>query len=118
MVTVYVSNGEVEPPMAQSIPSMPTFPGHLSGICHVIRQGGGEFVNVIFFSPISLSLFHVEGFRLCRCDRKAGGGGLMVFVRGDICFIRVKQLKGLSSGNRSDYETNSQNKKARLNPDK
>ena len=34
------------------------------------------------------SMFHVEGFRLCRSDRKAVGGGLMVFVRSDVCFVR------------------------------
>lgn len=33
------------------------------------------------------SMFHVEGFRLCRSDRKAGGGGLMVNVRSDVCFL-------------------------------
>ena len=42
------------------------------------------------------STFHVEGFRLCRSDRKAVGGGLMVYVRSDVCFDRVKQFKGLS----------------------
>ena len=35
---LYVSNGLVEPPMAQSIPSVPTLPGHLSYICHVTCQ--------------------------------------------------------------------------------
>ena len=53
------------------------------------------------------SMFHVEGFRLSRRDRKAGGGGLMVFVRSDICFIRVKELKGLSSDTWSTFKTES-----------
>ena len=52
-------------------------------------------------------MFHVEGFRLSRCDRKAGGGGLMVFVRSDIYFIRVKELKGLSSDTWSTFKTES-----------
>ena len=30
------------------------------------------------------SQFQVEGFRLCRSDRKAGGRGLMIYVRSDI----------------------------------
>ena len=31
--------------MAQSIPSMPIPPGHLSGICHLVGPGSGEFVR-------------------------------------------------------------------------
>ena len=53
------------------------------------------------------SMFHVEGFRLCRSDRKAGGGGLMVYVRSDVCFLRVKQFKGLSSQNLCNFRTES-----------
>ena len=53
------------------------------------------------------SMFHVEGFRLCRSDRKAGGGGLIVYVRSDICFLRVKQFKGLSSQNLCNFRTES-----------
>ena len=53
------------------------------------------------------SMFHVDGFRLCRCDRKAGGGGLLVYVRSDICFIRVKQIKGLPSQTWSSFKTES-----------
>lgn len=53
------------------------------------------------------SMFHVEGFRLCQSDRKAGGGGLMVYVRSDVCFVRVKQFKGLSSESLSNFRTES-----------
>ena len=53
------------------------------------------------------SMFHVEGFRLCRSNRKAGGGGLMVYVRSDVCFVRVKQFKGLSSQSLSNFRTES-----------
>ena len=56
---------------------------------------------------LSQTLFYVEGFRLCRCDRKAGVGGLMAFVRSDICFIRVIELKGLSSNRWSTFKTES-----------
>ena len=42
------------------------------------------------------SQFQVEGFRLCRSDRKAGGGGLMIYVRSDIHFVKVKYLKGIT----------------------
>ena len=42
------------------------------------------------------SQFQVEGFRLCRSDRKAGGEGLMIYVRSDIHFVKVKYLKGLT----------------------
>ena len=40
------------------------------------------------------SQFQVEGFRLCRSDRKDGGGGLMIYVRSDIHVVKVKYLKG------------------------
>jgi len=60
------------------------------------------------------SMFHVEGFRLCRRDRKAGGGGLMVYVRSDVCFVRVKQFKGLSSQNLSNFRTESITLKAKI----
>ena len=60
------------------------------------------------------SMFHVEGFRLCRSDRKAGGGGLMVYVRSDICFLRVKQFKGLSSHNLCNFRTESVTLKVKI----
>ena len=34
------------------------------------------------------SIFHVDGFRLCRCDIKAGC--LLVYIESDIFLIRVK----------------------------
>ena len=69
--------------------------------------------NVLIISETKIdasfpnSMFYVEGFRLCRCDRKAGGGGLMVFVRSEMCFIRVNELKGLSSDTWSTFKTES-----------
>ena len=60
------------------------------------------------------SMFHVEGFRLCRSDRKAGGGGLMVYVRSDVCFVRVKQFKGLSSQSLSNFRTESLTLKVKI----
>ena len=42
------------------------------------------------------SQFQVEGFRLCGGDRKAGGGRLMIYVRSDIHFVKVKFLKGIT----------------------
>ena len=51
------------------------------------------------------SMFHVEGFRLCRSDRKAGGWGLMVYVRPGVYFTSVKQFKGLSSENLPNFTT-------------
>lgn len=59
-------------------------------------------------------MFHVDGFRFCRCDRKAGGGGLLIYVRSDICFIRVKQLQGLPSEVWSSFKTESIILKVRL----
>ena len=53
------------------------------------------------------SMFYVDGFRLCRCDRKAGGGGLLAYVRSDICFIRIKWIKGLPSEKWSSFKTES-----------
>ncbi|CAB4003053.1 Hypothetical predicted protein, partial [Paramuricea clavata] len=41
------------------------------------------------------SHFRVDGYRFCRSDRKAGGGGLIIYVRSDICFVRANQLNGL-----------------------
>ena len=35
--------------MAQSIPSVPIPPGHLSGICHLVGACCGEFVGLILF---------------------------------------------------------------------
>ena len=35
--------------MAQSIPSLPIPPGHLSGICHLVIAGCGKSVRLILF---------------------------------------------------------------------
>ena len=54
------------------------------------------------------------GFRFCRCDRNAGGGGLLIYVRSDICFIRVKQLQRLPFKVWSSFKTESIILKVRL----
>ena len=40
-------------------------------------------------ATFSNSQFNVEGFRMYRVNRNAHGGGLMIFVRNDICFHHV-----------------------------
>ena len=37
-------------------------------------------------ATFSNSQFNVEGFRMYRVNRNAHGGGLMIFIRNDICF--------------------------------
>ena len=37
-------------------------------------------------ATFSNSQFNVEGFRVYRIDRNAHGGGMMIFIRNDICF--------------------------------
>ena len=53
------------------------------------------------------SQFQIDGYRLCRSDRKAGGGGLMIYVQSDVYFVRVKQLRGLSTEHWSGFRTES-----------
>ena len=40
-------------------------------------------------ATFSNSQFNVEGFRMYRVNRNAHGGGLMIFIRNDICFHHV-----------------------------
>ena len=62
---------------------------------------GCSLVDLIFlfFSETKIdgsfpdSQFQVKGFRLSRSDRKAGGGGLMIYVRSDIHLVKVKHWK-------------------------
>ena len=51
------------------------------------------------------SQFHVDSFRFCRSDRKAGGGGLMIYIRSDLCFTRINTYKDRSSEYWSDFKT-------------
>lgn len=51
------------------------------------------------------SHFRVNGYRFCRSDRKAGGGGLIIYVRSDICFVRANQLNGLAAENLANFKT-------------
>jgi hypothetical protein len=34
---------------------------------------------------------------MCRVDQKLGGGGLMAFVRSDLCFSVIRQFKNISA---------------------
>jgi len=36
-------------------------------------------------------------------NRKAGGGGLMIYVRSDIHFVKVKHLKGITPEERAAF---------------
>ena len=69
--------------------------------------------NIIVISKTKIdksfpdSQFQIDGYRLCRSDRKAGGGGLMIYVRSDVHFVRVKQLRGLSTEHWSGFRTES-----------
>ncbi|PFX18374.1 Transforming growth factor beta-2 [Stylophora pistillata] len=51
------------------------------------------------------SQFHIDGYRLCRKDRQAGGRGLMIYVRSDVYFMTVRQLEGMSLENFSTFKT-------------
>ena len=53
------------------------------------------------------SHFHIDGFRMCRVDRKLGGGGLMAFVRSDVCFSVIKQFKNISADELLTFRTES-----------
>ena len=43
-------------------------------------------------ATLSNSHFNVEGFRMYRVDRNAHGGGMMIFIRNDICFHVVTRF--------------------------
>lgn len=55
-----------------------------------------SLVDLIFLLLRRLRLMEV--FRIVKegQDRKAGGGGLMIYVRSDIHFVKVKHLKGIT----------------------
>ncbi len=53
------------------------------------------------------SQFYVQGFRMSRKGRNIHDGGLMAFVRSDICFTLVKDLENLSAADRSRFKTES-----------
>ena len=60
------------------------------------------------------SQFQVGGFRLCRSDRKAGGEGLMIYVRSDIHFVKVKHLKAITPEEWAAFRTETIILKVRL----
>ena len=43
-------------------------------------------------ATLSNSQFNVEGFCMYRVDRNAHGGGMMIFIRNDICFHVVTRF--------------------------
>ena len=53
------------------------------------------------------SHFFIDGFRMCRVDRKLGGGGLMAFVRSDLFFSVIRQFKNISATELSTFRTES-----------
>ena len=51
------------------------------------------------------SQFAIQGFRMCRSDRNIFGGGLMVFVRSDMCFTVIKELGDQNGIDTSNFRT-------------
>lgn len=53
----------------------------------------------------SSSQFHVGEYCLCRADRNRFGGGLMVFVKNNICFTKVTEFQRLQANEWAGYRT-------------
>ena len=53
------------------------------------------------------SQFMVTGYRMCRADRNIHGGGLLVYIRADLCFKVIKDLPNLRLCERERYKTES-----------
>ena len=53
------------------------------------------------------SQFFIDGFRMCRMDRKLGGGGLMAFVKSNLSFSVIRQFKNISVSELSTFRTES-----------
>lgn len=51
------------------------------------------------------SQFAIQGFRVCRSDRNIYGGGLMIFVRSDLCFTVTKELGDQNGIDTSNFRT-------------
>ena len=51
------------------------------------------------------SQFAIQGFRMCRSDRNIYGGGLMIFVRSDLCFTVTKELGDQNGIDTSNFRT-------------
>ena len=66
-------------------------------------------ILVIYENKIDASFadsqFHINGYRLCRTDKQAGGGGIMIYVRNDVYFMRVRQLKAISLKDLITFQT-------------
>ena len=62
-------------------------------------------------ATFSNSQFNVEGFRMYRVDRNAHGGGLMIFIRNDICFPFVTRF----NVDMSSFRTESMLLKVKIN---
>ncbi|CAH3046884.1 unnamed protein product, partial [Porites lobata] len=53
------------------------------------------------------SQFMVAGYRMCRADRNIHGGGLLCYIRADLCFKVIKDLPNLRLCERERYKTES-----------
>ena len=53
------------------------------------------------------SQFMVTGYRMCRADRNIHGGGLLVYIRADLCFKVIKDLPNLRLCECERYKTES-----------
>ena len=62
-------------------------------------------------ATFSNSQFNVEGFRMYRVDRNAQDGGLMIFIRNDICFPFVTRF----NVDMSSFRTESMLLKVKIN---
>ena len=51
------------------------------------------------------SQFAIQGFRMCRSDRNINDGGLMIFVRSDLCFTLTKELGDQNGIDTSNFRT-------------
>ena len=62
-------------------------------------------------ATFSNSQFNVEGFRIYRVDRNAHGGGMMIFMLNDICFLVITRF----NIDRSSFRTESMLLKVKIN---
>ena len=54
---------------------------------------------------VTVSQFAMQGFRMCRSDRNIYGGGLMIFVRSNLCFTVTKELGDQYGIDTSNFRT-------------
>ena len=69
--------------------------GHINAVRSWLMSGWFDILLITetkIDATFSNSQFNVEGFRMYRVDRNAHGGGLMIFIRNDICFRVVTRF--------------------------